>query len=234
MRRKQKGQNSAEKVTWNEKNRTLSMDEEPILVYELRCPKLEGKTGRTRRIDRYYRKMETIWEKRWQGQLYARACAELNARRAASRQFDPWRCRLTGEVTLEDGMQLALRMEVQEIYGDGKPCLLRWGEIWDLENGAPVTVRALWGRKENWRREVHRQIREQINRRQASGECFFDRGWEEELPKLLRRIEPGSTEQGLEIYLPQGAIAPSVEGVPTFTVCRREKEGREKGEADQV
>lgn len=224
MKKKAEEQKNAVKLTFIEKKRILTAEGEPTLSYELRCPKLEGNAGALGRIDRYYRKTEAVWEKRWKDQLYRQACKELSARRAVSRQFTPWQCQLTGEVTKNDGVLLALRMEVREIRGDGRPCLLCWGDVWDMSTGAPCTVRDLWGGGKSWKRDIIAQVLEQGSQRQKTGDCFLDAGWEKEVSRLLRGAEPGLTKDGLEFYLPQCAVTPPAEGIPTFTVRRRLEE----------
>lgn len=205
-------------VEWTDKKETLSAEDEPILTYEIHLPKLEGRGSALSRIDRCYQKTACVWERRWKEQVFSVADQERQEKRAVSRQFLTWQAWVKGEITELKEDILSVRMEAGEMRGNGRPCLMRWGEIWDLTTGTPRPAEDFFPGRRKWKREVLPKILEQGRSRRTAGDCFLDRGWEESVGKLILWREPCLTEKGLEFYLPQCALTPAAEGVPAFVV----------------
>ena len=59
--------------------KVLTLEEEPVLTLSLRVPTLEGDTPPLRRIGRCFARQAQVWRARWEGPLYAAACAALFA-----------------------------------------------------------------------------------------------------------------------------------------------------------
>lgn len=202
------------RVVWREEVQTLTLEGEPVLSYTLVWPEVEGAGLGGRWISRYYRRLAQVWRQRWQREVYWKACLELAQRRAAARPFTPWTGRLTGEVALWEGGLLSLRLEGEEVR-DGRPCRVRWGDVWRVKEGAPCTARELFGKRRGWKREAVRQLVQQGEARRAAGDCFLDPMWEKAARRLPLR-DLCLTPQGVEAALPQGAVAPAAEGTPVF------------------
>lgn len=205
-------------VVWHEERRTLTLEEEPVLEYTLSWPEVVGAGLGGRWISRYYAYMAKTWRLRWQREVYWKACLELARRRAASRPFTPWSGKLTGEVALLEHGVLSLRLEGEEIRGDGKPCRVRWGDVWNVREGAPRPLREFLGKKRGWKKRLLAQIIQQGGERKAAGDCFLDQGWEQRVRRLLPAQEFCLTPDGLEFAFPQGAISPAAEGNPVFCI----------------
>ena len=210
----------APEVVWQREERTLTLEGEPVLAYSLSWPQVTGAGIGGRWISRYYGRLARAWRQRWQRELYLKACLSLADRRAASRPFTPWSCRLAGEVTLcRDGL-LSLRLEGEEARGDGKASRVRWGDVWKAREGAPCPPGELFPKKRGWKRGLLTQITAQGRARQQAGDWFPDPDWEQK----LRRVLPGDglclTEEGVEAAFPQCSIAPALEGTPVFVVPR--------------
>lgn len=205
-------------VIWQEERRTLTLEGEPVLEYTLSWPQVTGGGMGGRWISRYYDHMARVWRLRWQREVYWKACLELAERRAESRPFIPWRGRLAGEVALLENGRLSLRLEGEEIRGDGKPCRVRWGDVWNVREGAPCPLKEIFAGKRGWKKKLQKQIVQQGNRRRTSGDCFLDRDWEQKVRRLFPEQEYCLTPDGLEFAFPQGAIAPAAEGTPVFQI----------------
>ena len=220
MVKKRESPGQVPEVTWQREERVLTLEGEPVLEYSLSWPQVTGAGRGGRRISRYYARLARTWRLRWQRELYWKACVALADRRAASRPFTPWSCRLSGEVALfQDGL-LSLRLEGEEVRGDGKASRVRWGDVWKVREGAPCLPRELFEEKKGWKRSLLDQVGAQGRARQQAGDWFPDPDWE----KRLRRALPADglclTDQGIEVSFPQCTIAPAVEGTPVFTVPR--------------
>ncbi len=213
---------SEPQVVWRREERTLTLEGEPVLEYALSWPEVEGAGLGGKWITAYYRRLAREWRLRWQREVYWRACLELAQRRAAARPFTPWTGKLEGEVALLEGGLLSLRLEGEEVRGDGKTCRVCWGDAWKVRSGAPCSARELFGGKRGWKKEVFRQVREQGEQRRAAGDLFLDRDWAERAPRLLSLEEACLTSEGARLFLPQGAASPAAEGTPAFLVrCQR-------------
>lgn len=205
-------------VVWHEERKTLTLEGEPVLEYALSWPEVTGAGLGGRWISRFYAHMAKTWRLRWQREIYWRACLELAERRAASRPFTPWSGRLRGEVTLLEHGTLSLRLEGEEIRGDGKPCRVRWGDVWNVREGAPRPLKPFFRGERGWKKRLMEQIRQQGERRREAGDCFLDPGWERSIRGLLPEQDFCLTPEGVEFAFPQGAVAPAAEGTPVFCV----------------
>lgn len=211
------------KVDWQEEKRTLTLEGEPVLTYTLSWPQVEGAGLGGRWISRYYACLAKSWRQRWEREVYWAACLELAARREASRLFTPWTGELAGETALlKDGV-LSLRFRGAEVRGDGKPARVRWGDVWNVPEGAPKPLGSLFPKARSWRKRLWREVIRQGEERRQAGDCFLDGDWRQKAKKARPLRDWCLTEEGIEIPLPQCAASPAAEGCPVFTVARKEK-----------
>lgn len=216
--KKREGAAAVPRVVWQGEVRTLTLGGEPALSYSLIWPQVTGAGWGGKRISRYYTRLAGAWRLRWQRELYWKACVDLAGKRAASRPFTPWACRMEGEVTfLGDGL-LSLRMKGEEIRGDGKASRVQWGDTWKVREGAPCLPGELFGEKKGWKRRLLTQITAQGRTRQGTGDWFPDPDWEQKLRRALPEDGICLVEEGVEVAFPQCTIAPAAEGTPVFTV----------------
>lgn len=216
---------SVPQVVWQREERTLTLEGEPVLAYSLTWPQVNGGGLGGFWISRYYARLAGAWRLRWQRELYWKACLAWAAKRAASRPFTPWSCRMAGEVALcRDGL-LSLRLEGEEVREDGKTSRVRWGDVWKVREGAPCLPGELFGEKKGWKRTILSQITGQGRARQQAGDWFPDPDWEKKLRRALPADGLCLTEQGVEAAFPQCTIAPAAEGTPVFVIARESGEG---------
>lgn len=206
----------AAEVAWHREDRTLTLDREPVLTYVLSRPEVTGGGLGGRWINAYYARLARSWRERWEREVYWKSCLELSGRRAASREFIPWTGRLEGEVTwLGDGL-LSIRMEGEEVRGDGRPCRVRWGDTWKLREGAPCPLKEFFHGDRGWKGKLYEQVLHQGRERRAGGDCFLDPDWEGRIKRSLPLKDYCLTQDGLELALPQCLVAPAAEGTPVF------------------
>ena len=217
-----KKEEQTSRVVWKEERRTLTLEGEPVLEYALVWPQVEGGGLGGGWISRYYAHLARSWRLRWEREVYWAACLELAARREAARPFTPWKGGLSGETALwRDGV-LSLRFQGWEVRGDGRAARVRWGDVWNLREGAPKPLGSLFSGEKGWKKRLWREVVRQGEARRQSGDCFLDGGWSRKAKKTHPLRDWCLTEGGVEISIPQCAASPAAEGCPVFTVQRQE------------
>lgn len=205
-------------VIWNKVNEELRLEGEPVLQYTLSWPEIRGGGAGGRWINRYYTRLAKSWQLRWQREVYWKACIALADCRACARPFAAWTGKLEGAVTLWENGILSLCMEGEEIRGDGRPCRVKWGDVWKVREGTPFTAREWFGGRKGAKKKVLEQVLEQGREKKTAGTCFLDRDWEEKGRRMLSLEGYWLTGDGAQIAFPQSTIAPPAEGAPVFQV----------------
>lgn len=206
------------RVIWEEEKKVLTLEGEPVLKYSLSWPRVEGAGLGGRWISRYYARLAGRWRQRWEREVYWAACLGLAARREAARPFTPWTGELSGETALlRDGV-LSLRFFGCEIRGDGRPARVRWGDVWNLREGAPKPLKELFPGKRGWKKGLRQGLLQQGEARRQAGDCFLDPDWAKKAKKARPLRGWCLTEEGVEVSLPQCVAAPAAEGCPVFTL----------------
>lgn len=213
-----RGKEPLPQVQWKEEKRVLTLEKIPVLELELSVPQLTGGGRGEERISRYYQRLAGAWRSRWGRETYWNACLDLVRCREASRPFRPWAARLSGEVLFQDEGALSIRMDAREVRGDGRPLQVRTGDLWKLPEGVPLPVRSYFPGDRRWWLHLTRKLREQGEARRAAGDCFLDPGFGVRLRRWLSPYRCCRTPEGLEFYIPQCTLAPSAEGVVTFSL----------------
>ena len=126
--------------------------------------------------------------------------------------------RLSGEVLFQDEGALSIRMDAWEVRGDGRPLQVCTGDLWKLPEGVPLPVRSYFPGDRRWWLHLTRKLREQGEVRRAAGDCFLDPDFGVRLRRWLSPYRCCRTPEGLEFYIPQCTLAPSAEGVVTFSL----------------
>ena len=204
------------KVEWKESRVEKQLQGEKVLTILLRRPVVTGAGRGPARLDRYLQRLAAAWQERWEKKVYLLACLDLAQRREAGEPFRPWEASLTGEVTYQDEEMVSLRLDAVETRGDGRENRVRMGEVWRKPEGIPLSPYPRFFREHRWRRGLFGRWREQGEQRREAGDCFLDAGFEGQLPRYFSPWNYCRTQQGLEFYLPQGTVAPALEGVVTF------------------
>lgn len=183
-----------------------------FLTLRARWPQLEETCPGCRRINRYYDALAQRWKNRWTGPLLT------DARAAAGPETPPWGAELDFTVTLFQEELFSLYWEASENVGLRRPRRLRQGDIWQLPQGTPLTLRELLPQRRWWRGPILEEVRRQIGERLQTGESLFFDDW----PGLAsRKFSPGRaylTEEGPVVFYPIEALAPALEGFPSFSL----------------
>lgn len=205
-------------LLWREKSGALTLEGEPVLSYTLAWPELRGAGLGGRWISLFYANLAAAWEKRWRTQVYWQACIQLSQCRAASRPFSPWSGTLAGSVTVWEQGRLSIQMDGEEVRGDGRPLKVRWGDVWNVKEGAPCRLKEFFPGNRRWKRAVAAQVLRQGEERRASGDCFLDPDFAQKAARLLPLRDFLLSPDGVELPYPQCSLAPAAEGTPMFQI----------------
>ncbi len=212
---KESGLPQSWQVVWKKEEKKLKLRGEPVLSLAFSWPEIQRGGRGGRRVSQYYRQVVQTWRKRWEKELYCRACLDLSACQEEGRAFRPWSARLEGQVTFQDEETLSVVMDAWEDWGDGRPLQVRTADIWTLPDGRPLAKGRCWPERGE-RRKLFAQLAEQGEERRKNGGCFLDADFAKKLPKALSWHRCARTQEGMEYYIPQGVLAVPVEGVVTF------------------
>lgn len=185
-------------VRWLEEQKDLTLTGEPVLT----CHYVWPETG-NKKLDRYYRRVKTLWQRRWERELYWEACLDLAEKRERSRPFTPWTAQLLGETTYQDDNLLSISIEARERRGDGRTIYGRSGDIWAVKTGSPVYI--------PWK--ARKKICQTLALQE---EGVLDADYPEKLRRFFSPKNVCLRPAGLEVWYPQCTIASAAEGLPTF------------------
>lgn len=205
-----------------------------LLSVQARWPQLEETSPGVRRVNRYYEALAERWLKRWEGSLQSQARAALASGGTADAPPEggigslPWSAGLDFTVTLFQNGTLSLYIDAVENVGQRRPRRVRQGDVWRLPSGTPVTLRELLPPRRWWRLPVLEEVRRQAGRQLQAGEAVFYDDW---VRLVSKRFSPSRfylTKTGPEVFYPVEAIAPAMEGFPTFSLAGLLQEEAEK------
>ena len=135
---KESGLPQSWQVVWKKEEKKLKLRGEPVLSLALSWPEIQRGGRGGRRVSQYYRQVVQTWRKRWEKELYCRACLDLSACQEEGRAFRTWSARLEGQVTFQNEETLSVVMDAWEDWGDGRPLQVRTADIWTLPDGRPL------------------------------------------------------------------------------------------------
>lgn len=203
-------------IEWLELQRTLTLQEEPVLHYKLRVPQLAGKGHFIKRINRYYHKLFTLWQQYFEKKLYLLACYDLVGCRDDARPFDCWDGEVRAQAQLFANGLCSVRLDCLEARAKKKTVRARTCDLWQVKDGSAVPLSKLMAGK-RWRRDLLAQLEAAGSAAKAGG-LFLDDDYLPKLRKYFRAENFLLSPEGLCVFFDQCTIAPGVEGVITLPV----------------
>lgn len=190
----------------------------PVLTALVTVPQPQSTDRVSRRIRRYYQAQCRAFLRYCQHGLLPQAEAEYRAALAASAPLPCFRAELKYQVTYNEGGLWSLYTQSREVTLPGQTLLTRHGDTWDLTSGYPASLSDFFPPRSGWRKRLLETAAAEIQKQERSGIARYDPDWQK---KLRRRFNPRNfylTADGLAFFFPMYTIAPSVEGIPTFTL----------------
>lgn len=192
----------------------------PVLNAKVQLPPPpEGASPRAaRRICRYYESQGHAYLRRCQRFLLPEAKAAYHLALAESRPLPCFQAELTGELCLQTPELWSLYTEARESCGKGCPLRLRWGDCWDLRTGWLLPLSAFFPAKSRWRKTILQAVEASIEHQIDHGLALYHPDWRHRLRRSFDAKSFCLTQQGLSVFWPMYALAPAMEGIPTFTL----------------
>ena len=208
------GKKEAVQPCWQRREKTMTLEGEPVLSYVLSWPEGEG----CPRLTRYYRRAAQVWQDRWERRLYPLACLELAACRARSRPFLPWRCELTGQSFPAGTGLTSVVLTARETGGRGLSRQTVQGAVWRLRDGTPLPMTMALPPEYRGKKALLAALGAAAEQCRSSGEVLLDADLERRLPRLVPRESFWLEGDTAAFPLPQCAAAPAAEGCPVLRI----------------
>lgn len=191
----------------------------PVLTARLALPQPTGvETRLARRIRRYYRTQARAYLRYCERQLFPMAASAYHAARERSAPLPCLTAELTFHVTYDEGGFWSLYTQSREPSEDGRTLLRRWGDTWDLRTGYPAPLSRFFRPHSGWKRRLLTLAADEIQRQEADGFARYLPGWRHRLRRHFNAMHYYLTPEGIAFFYPMYAIAPAIEGIPTFCV----------------
>lgn len=204
-------------VTYREESENMMFEGEEVLQWTMTIPDFSGNKIGTKRLKRYYQKVEQLWRERWRTTFFWEACLSFLEQQEKKRIFTPWKgtlqidCISLLEATGEP--YLSISSTVEELRGKKQGKLCVYSDLWDVSQGSPLSP----GKKaEQWvgkKKEIKMKILQQAEKKE---DFFFHTAYLEEIPQYFSMKNVYFTQEGACFYFPQASIAQAMEGVPVF------------------
>ena len=201
-----------------EAERVWDADGVPILRARASLPQPSAENRRWRKIRAFYRLQSRAFFRYCQGELRPWAARECRAARENSLPMPDFRAELAFQETYLSGRQWSLYTELWEDAAPGLPMRRRWGDVWDLATGYPVALSAFFPSGARWKRKLLAIAAEEMERREKRGLSAYYPDWRRRLRRFFNPRNYYITPDGLTLFFPMCALAPPMEGIPSF-VC---------------
>ena len=194
---------------------TFCADEVPLLTAQALLPHWENRSSG--RFNRYYRACCDSFQRLCRQELFPRAESAYYRARENASPIPQWQAQLSTTITLRRDHLISLHTDTQ-VVGMPRPYTARRGDTWDLQHQLPLPLSLFFPAGTNLRRRLCDAAAQEIARQEADGLARYYPGWERMLPRAFRPQRFFLSEEGLHFFFPLHAIAPAVEGCPTFFV----------------
>lgn len=190
----------------------------PVLTAKLSLPRPVDRSGRiARRIDRFYQLQGRSYLHYCEGWLFPRAAEAFRQAVESSAPLCCHTAELTYCVTCTEHGVWSLWTQMRETAG-AKRTAVRRGDTWSLVSGYPIPLSAFFPRRFPVRRTLLQYAGEEIQRQQEAGISRYHDAWRQELRRSFNRENFYITPEGLRFFWQMNAVAPPIEGFPTFSL----------------
>ena len=192
-------------------------DSIPVLHASVTLPQLALPTRRARRFDRYYRHLGRAYFAYCEQMLLPWAKAQCKAALESSAAWTHTLCEMSYRVTLREDDVISLYIDAKETNGPVPRLVLRRADTWDLNAMLPMPMGEFFPKRAPYRKRLITLARETAQTQMAQGVAVYDENYRSLLRRAFSSRNYYLTDAGLCFFYPMYAVAPSAEGVVTFT-----------------
>jgi len=197
--------------------REWTVDGIPVLSATVVVPQpIPAASKAARRIRQYYQLQCRAFLKYCQKWILPQAEAEYRAALESNTPLPCFRAELEYHITYQKDGLWSLYTQSRETTLPGRTLLTRHGDTWDLRTGYPVPLSSFFPSHFPWKRKLLSHAAEEIQRQEDAGISLYHESWRQDLRKYFNPQNFYLTEEGLVFFFPMYAIAPSMEGLPSF------------------
>lgn len=193
----------------------------PVLTGHITLPTRPGRNGR---FNRYYQACAQAFDRCCRRELLPRAESAYYRAVEEAGALPQWEAELRCRVTLQTDQLLSLCSDTV-VSGLSQPMALRRGDTWDLRRELLISLSDCFPPRAPWRQLLVQCAAAQIEAWEAQGIARYHDGWPQLLRRAYRPQDFYLTGEGLCFFYALGAIAPAVEGLPTFCLPYNEETG---------
>ena len=188
-----------------------------VLHASVTLPQLAATKRRARRFDRYYRHLCRAYFAYCEQMLLPWARAQCKAALETSAAWTHTSCELSYRVTLHEENVVSLFIDAKETNGPVPRLVLRRADTWDLRATLPMPMGEFFPKRTAYRKRLIALAREAARSQMAQGVAVYDEAYRILLRRAFSSRNYYLTDAGLCFFYPMYAVAPSAEGVVTFT-----------------
>lgn len=188
-------------------------DDLPLLTAHADLPQITGRGSH--RFNRYYHACAATFERWCRHKIFPQAQQLYRQALDSAAPIPQWHATLQTVITLHKDNLLSLYTQTT-LTGMHPRTILRHADTWDLRRGLPITAAECFPPRAPWRALLLREAAQQIRQQESQGIALYDPQWHKKLRRHFRPQQFYLTEEGLCFFFPLSAIAPAVEGIPTF------------------
>lgn len=192
-------------------------DSIPVLHASVTLPQLASPTRRARRFDRYYKHLCKAYFAYCEQILLPWARAQCKAALDTSAPWTHTRCEMSYRITLREENVISLYIDAKETNGPVPHLVLRRADTWDLNAMLPMPMGEFFPKRAPYRKRLITLARETARSQMAQGVAVYDEAYRILLRRAFSSRNYYLTDVGLCFFYPMYAVAPSAEGVVTFT-----------------
>ena len=188
-----------------------------VLHASVTLPQLAADTRRARRFDRYYRHLGRAYFTYCEQMLLPWAKAQCKAALETSAPWTHTRCEMSYRITLHEGDVVSLYIDAKEMNGPVPRLVLRRADTWDLSAMLPMPMDEFFPKRAAYRKRLIALTRETAQTQMAQGVAVYGENYRTLLRRAFSSRNYYLTDAGLCFFYPMYAVAPSAEGIVTFT-----------------
>lgn len=197
--------------------KSWELDGITVLHASVTLPQLAATARRARRFDRYYRHLGRAYFAYCEQMLLPWAKAQCKAALETSAAWSHTRCELSYRITLREENTVSLYIDAKETNGPVPRLVLRRADTWDLNAMLPMPMGEFFPKRAAYRKRLIALARETAQAQIEQGAAAYDEAYRILLRRAFSSRSYYLTDAGLCFFYPMYAVAPSAEGIVTFT-----------------